>query len=207
MKTEVYLIRHGQTEWNKTGRFQGSTDVPLDEVGVYQANLLKERFASQFDLIYASPLSRAAKTANIICEGNLPLTPIIQNDLREIDFGHWEGLNFEEIKNTHPEEFHKWYNDAEFGYLPSKEGSLKSARERIKNLILETVKVHPGKRIAFIAHGGILKTGIIGIFDWKIDMYHKFFLANTSVTKVIFRENLHPILTALNDTGHLLNQQ
>lgn len=203
MKTEVYLIRHGETEWNKTGRFQGSTDVPLDDAGILQANLLKNRFAGELDQVYSSPLSRAFKTASIICESNPSLLPIIENDLREINFGIWEGLNFEQIRETYQEEFNKWYYDDEFGYIPSKEVSLKSARDRAKNLILTTVKNNPGKRIALVAHGGIIKTGIIGIFDWKISMYHKFFLGNTSVTKIIFREDLHPVLVSLNDTSHL----
>ena len=66
MKTTVLLIRHGETEWNTLGKFQGCTDIALSKEGIKQAELLKNRLKGNFDYIYSSPLSRAFETANIL---------------------------------------------------------------------------------------------------------------------------------------------
>jgi phosphoserine phosphatase len=81
MKTTVLLIRHGETEWNTLGKFQGCTDIDLSEEGIKQAQLLKDRLNGEFDYIYASPLSRAFKTANIIASVT-DKKVVVENDIR-----------------------------------------------------------------------------------------------------------------------------
>lgn len=201
MKTNIILIRHGETEWNKDFRFQGSTDIPLCEEGISQANLLSKRLNGAFDVVYTSPLVRALHTAQVVagevCE------PIVLPELREINFGSWEGYTLEKIKAEFPTEYHRWRNDKETGQLMGGDASIKNAAIRGHDAILSIVDNHPGKTIAVVAHGGILKAALIGLFNWDMTMYHSFFLGNTSITRLRFNGQKKPILMGLNDTCHL----
>jgi len=203
MSTEVYLIRHGETIWNKAGRFQGCTDIDLSEDGIKQANYLKEALKNKFDVIYASPLRRAYDTAVILGESNGGLLPIIEEDIKEINFGKWEGLTFQEIKETYPEEFNAWRSDEVNGNLMGGDLTLKKVSIRATEAIRRLVVENEGKKIAIVAHGGIIKAGLIGLFDWKITMYHHFYLGNTSVTRLSFVTPSYPLLIGFNDMHHL----
>jgi phosphoserine phosphatase len=203
MRTEIYLVRHGETEWNKEGKFQGSTDIHLSKEGIVQAQLLKEVFHNNFDYVYTSPLSRARQTAEILCKDHPKVKPVVIEDLREINFGAWEGLTIHQIRKQYPNEYLSWYNDEINGNLVGGDLSLRNASNRAKKAILRLAEKHPGKRLVFVAHGGIIKAALIGIFDWKMTMYHRFFLGNTSVTKITIGNNHIPNLIYLNNTCHL----
>lgn len=110
MKTTLLLIRHGETEWNALGKFQGCTDIELSEEGIKQAQILKNRLNGEFDWIYASPLSRAFKTANILASITNKEV-IIEPEIREINFGEWEGLTVKQISEKYPDVFKAWRTD------------------------------------------------------------------------------------------------
>ena len=203
MKTEIYLVRHGETDWNKEGKFQGCTDISLSKEGIQQAHLLKDTLNNDFDYIYTSPLSRAAQTAEILCENHKKIKPVIIPDLREINFGAWEGLTIMQIREQYPAEYQAWRTDEEHANLIGGDLTLRNASNRAKDAILKLAEKHAGKKIVVVAHGGILKAALIGIFDWKMTMYHRFFLGNTSVSKISIGNSQVPILIKLNDTSHL----
>lgn len=205
MNTQVLLIRHGETPWNANGKFQGCTDISLSKEGILQAHYVKERLRGDFDCIYASPLKRALKTAEIITE-DIEMTPIISKEIREINFGEWEGLTLNEIEAGYNKEFKIWRNDEINANIVGGDLSIKKASERARNEILRVVKGNTGKRIIIVAHGGIIKAGLIGVFDWKMTMYHKMVLGNTSISKLIFDEEFNPMLIFLNDLSHLPDQ-
>jgi len=202
MNTTITLVRHGETKWNTLGKFQGCTDIHLSNEGIIQAQHLRKRFLNSFDHIYTSPLKRAIQTAEIISKGS-NTTPIVELHLREINFGEWEGLTIKEIEENFPEKFTKWRNDELDGPLCGGDLSIKNASIRAKKAIIETAKKHQGENIIIVAHGGIIKAGLIGIFDFKMTMYHKIILANTSVSKIIFDDNFSAKIITLNDTNHL----
>ncbi len=204
MNTTINLVRHGETDWNVLGKFQGCIDINLSKEGILQAEYLKKRFKNKFDYIYTSPLKRAMQTAAIISESK-NVEPIIQSELREINFGDWEGLTIKEIQTTYPENFSKWRNDELEAPMCGGDLSIKKASIRSEKSILEIVKKHQGDNIVIVAHGGIIKAGLIGIFDWKMTMYHKISLGNTAVCKIIFDNNFNPTIITLNDTSHLPN--
>jgi probable phosphoglycerate mutase len=106
MSSTIYLIRHGETEWNLAGRWQGHADVPLNELGARQAQLVGRRLAregARFDAIYSSDLARAFQTAWEI--GAAVKVPVqLLPPLREIDLGAWSGRTYDEIKQLFPEE-------------------------------------------------------------------------------------------------------
>ncbi|WP_373898967.1 histidine phosphatase family protein [Haloimpatiens sp. FM7315] len=202
MHTTLLLIRHGETEWNTLGKFQGCKDINLTEEGIFQATLLNKKIQNSFDYIYTSPLKRAIDTSNIIC-ANSSLKPEIYTNLREINFGKWEGLTLNEMKKLYPKEFQVWRNDDKIAPLCGGDLSLKLASLRAKKAILDIIEKHKSKRIVVVTHGGLIRAGLIGLFDWKMTMYHKIVLGNTSITKLKFDENLNPFIVTLNDTSHL----
>lgn len=202
MKTKLLLIRHGETHWNKLGKFQGSIDIELTDKGREQAQLLKERVKDKFDYIYTSPLKRARETATILAKASNKKLNIAE-EIKEINFGSWESLTIKEIKEKFNDEFRNWKNDKIEGKIVGGELSLKNASARGTNCILNIVKKHKGETIAVVAHGGIIKAALIGLFNWDMTMYHKTVIGNTSITEIIFSENLKPVLIKLNDTTHL----
>lgn len=202
MNITITLVRHGETKWNALGKFQGCQDINLSEEGILQAQYLSKRFVNKFDHIYTSPLKRARQTAEIISQSS-NTTPMVELDLREINFGEWEGLTIKEIEANFPEKFIEWRNDELNGPMCGGDLSLKKASIRAQKAILKIAKKHQGENIIIVAHSGIIKAGLIGIFNWKMTMYHKIILGNTSVCKIIFDDKLSPKIITLNDTSHL----
>ncbi|MDR3596759.1 histidine phosphatase family protein [Clostridium sp.] len=202
MKTVVLLIRHGETEWNTLGKFQGCTDINLSKEGGKQAKLLKDRLKGEFDYIYTSPLSRAFETAKIITQ-NTNKEVVIAPEIREINFGEWEGLTVHEIREKYPEIFNSWTTDKKESYICGGDSSIHNAVNRATKCVLDMVTKHKGKKIAIVAHGGIIKAALIGIFEWDMTMYHKIALGNTCINTVTFNDDLMPALIGLNDTNHL----
>ena len=100
-----YLVRHGETEWNRARRIQGQGDVPLNRQGQTQASLLGLRLGeTAFSAVYASDLSRAMATARLaVGESGREIAPVAE--LREIAYGEWEGLTFTEVEARDPEGF------------------------------------------------------------------------------------------------------
>ena len=138
--TTLLLVRHGETDWNAEGRLQGHTDRPLNEHGRRQAKELAEKLAGEgADAIYASDLTRAKETAEIVGE-RLGLTVVIDPDLREKNWGNWEGLTGDERV------------DVEF------EGeSTQEHRDRMVRAVRRIAERHPGQRVVVVTHGGSLR--------------------------------------------------
>ena len=138
--TELLLVRHGETDWNAEGKLQGHTDRPLNDYGRRQAQALADRLAGKsIDAVYASDLSRARETAEIL-GAKLGLPVVVDPDLREKNWGNWEGL-------TSDERLH-----VEF------EGETSEAhRDRTLSAVQRIVERHPEGRIVVVTHGGSLR--------------------------------------------------
>lgn len=193
MKTTVLLIRHGKTEWNNFGKIQGCQDIDLTEEGLLQADALKERLKDGFDCIYSSPLIRANKTAKILADYNQKELHL-EDELKEVNYGDWQGLTYKEIEENYPELYHKWHNGLEECPISGGELSIGNAALRAKKCILNIVSKNKGSTIAIVAHGGIIKAALIGIFSLGFNMYHKIAMDNTSITKLVFDTDLKPFL-------------
>jgi len=105
MESTIYLIRHGETDWNSERRFQGQTDIPLNKKGKLQANLLAQRIFNEgvrFSALYSSDLARAKETAEIIASYHNLQVGLI-NGLRERFFGNLQGVTIDEIKRDYPD--------------------------------------------------------------------------------------------------------
>ena len=146
---ELWLLRHGATEWALNGRHTGSTDIPLVPQGEAEAHALAPLLAQHtFDGVYCSPLQRARRTCELAgLGGQAQLEP----DLREWDYGRYEGITTAEIRQSVP----GW---TVFSH-PCPDGeSLTQVQERCDALIARLVQQHPGGRVALFAHGHILRS-------------------------------------------------
>lgn len=161
MVTTLYLVRHGATEGSEEKRYKGSIDVPISEKGKEQikrtakfirAEVQNSR-ASSLTAVYCSPLSRALKSAEIIAE-HFGLKPTVIPDLRERNFGIWEGMSFNEIKDKYPEEFEAWAGNP-LKYSPMGGESTLEVRERVINALEDIISRHKREGIAIVAHGGV----------------------------------------------------
>jgi alpha-ribazole phosphatase len=195
----LLLIRHGQTNWNLEQRFQGQSDIPLNETGRKQAQSLAERLAAEhFDAIYSSDLQRATETANIITQMS-GCKPDLR--LREVNFGDWEGLTYDEIKAKHPAVLSAWENDI-FKNAPPHGETLEGLAVRVQSMLDELREKHEDQNILIVAHGGVLQALICLALKLPPTMYWQFHLSTASLSEVAFYP-AGAILNSLNDTSHL----
>jgi len=144
--TTILLARHGETDWNREGRFQGWADPPLNETGRAQAQVLAGQLAEvPFDAAYSSDLRRAHETALIVAEPHgVPV--VVDRGLREIDVGSWSGLTRLEI-------------DARFPGAEQHDGETREEHlARVLAAVERIACAHPGERILIVSHGGSLRT-------------------------------------------------
>ena len=153
--TRLILIRHGQTEWNLVGRYQGQTDLPLNAYGRQQAEQIAQRLdGTQLAAIYASDLTRARKTAEVLAHAvGLPVQ--LDPRLREINQGEWEGMPFSEIQRRYPRELELRREDPLSFVTPGGE-SIRQVRERVLQAAEEIRRRHPNETVALVSHGVVL---------------------------------------------------
>ncbi|MFI3175006.1 MAG: histidine phosphatase family protein [Bacillota bacterium] len=201
-KTRLYLIRHGETTWNKERRYQGTTNIPLAPEGHAQANQLGKRFLNlPLDHIYCSPLDRAVDTAKKIQETkNVPLTPM--DAFTEINFGKWEGHTIQELIELYGESYIA-YEKNPFAHEVPGEGSFHNAQARAMAGVKELLQKHKNQSVAIVSHGGLLRVLLVGLLNFDETMYRKTWLSNTSITIVDIHEDGETFLFTLNDAAHL----
>jgi broad specificity phosphatase PhoE len=180
MVDTVYLIRHGETEWNITGRWQGILDVQLNEVGREQAQKLAEEAKNTgIEAIYSSDLSRAAETAQALA-APLGLTPILDLRLRELDIGVFQGLKEAEIKQKYPEEFAAFLANPLEYRLPEGESRM-DLQARVFALWKELLSSSQHQTIALVSHNGTLKMLLSALFPEKTDFFQSHSIPNATL--------------------------
>ncbi|MEK4272040.1 histidine phosphatase family protein [Paenibacillus sp. FSL R7-0026] len=176
--TQIALIRHGSTAWNKEKRSQGQTDNPLDQDGRKQAVLLAARLAEEsWDAIYASDLERASETARIIGD-RLGIQEIhLDSRLREMGGGQVEGT-------TEEERLAKW--GADWSTLDLGRELADAGTVRGSAVLEDIVQQHPDGRVIVVSHGAVLRNTLRGLVP-ELDISVK--LSNTSITRIAKNEN------------------
>lgn len=200
---ELFLIRHGETEWNKMKRIQGHCDIPLSDYGVQQGELAGNYLRGQnFSAIYSSDLLRAKKTAQLIGKYQ-QLDPIICSGLREIKMGLWEGLNWDQVGNIYPEQQQKWIENAvENG--PQGGENLNKAHQRVWQSILEICNKEQQGLKAIVTHGLVIATCVCRLKGESIANWRFYSPENTSITRVKYHNN-NLELIEFNRYDHLMN--
>lgn len=154
----LYLIRHGHTQWNESGRYQGISDVPLSPAGRRAvAQTAAGLRGKSIRAMYASDLLRARETAEIIARELFPQGIEIKycRDLREINFGYWEGLTYEQINRRWGSQINQWLADPASVTPPGGE-SLRDFQNRVLNRLRNIALNHVGEVVAVVAHGGVI---------------------------------------------------
>ena len=176
----LILVRHGQTEWNADGRYQGQSNVALSALGRKQAECLAERFPAQRpDAIYASDLDRARETAE--CVGKkfgISVRP--EPAFRELSFGDWEGLTYQEISTRWPEEAKKLFTAPDELIIPHGE-TFQELQERALKKIEALYKEHIDQTVGIFAHGAINKTILAGLMHIPLHYLWSLRQDNTAV--------------------------
>jgi probable phosphoglycerate mutase len=170
--TTILLARHGETDWNKEGRWQGWADPPLNDTGRAQARGLAERLrATPFDAVYSSDLRRARETAEILAAPHA-VPVVVDPGLREIDVGSWSGLTRAEIRERFPD-----------GSRPDGE-THEEHGTRVRAAVVAIARANEGRRILIVAHGGTVRS----IHDLISDEpYHP--VPNCHVLEAHFRDD------------------
>jgi phosphoserine phosphatase len=152
--TTILLARHGETDWNREGRFQGHADPPLNATGRAQAaELAAELKAVELAAVYSSPLRRALETAQAVAAEHGP-EPVAVDALREVDVGSWQGLTREEIETQFPEQFARWL-DYDQGWEDGE--SYEEMGRRAVAALLELAVAHQDERVLAVTHGGPIR--------------------------------------------------
>lgn len=201
MTTQVILIRHGQTDWNVAGRWQGHSDIPLNDTGRSQARALAQRLKKwQLTALYTSDLSRAAETAAIIGQA-VALEPIPMFAWRERFCGDFEGLTNADIAERFPEQWAKLQQ----GHLELPNGETAPVLlGRIMPAFEALIASHQGQRFAIVSHGGVLRLLISTVLGLDAEAPDRLSVSgNTGLSVFQIGEHGYRRLSLLNDTAHL----
>lgn len=198
----LYLVRHGETIWNKIGRYQGSTDVELNENGREQAKKAAQWFKNvHLDSIISSPLRRAVYTAEEIAKIQ-KCSVETDSGIRELSFGDWEGLTYTEIEERWPGMIEDMYHDASKLKLPHGE-TFEECQRRCMKSIKELIARGDNKSYAIVCHGAALRTIICGMLNIPLNLSWNFALSNASISVLHIYPGDMNILYTLNSTDHL----
>jgi 2,3-bisphosphoglycerate-dependent phosphoglycerate mutase len=153
--TELILLRHGETDWNRELRFQGHVDVALNAIGLEQARRLARRLAGErAHRLYASDLLRAQQTA-LPVGLQLGLSSVSDPALREQSFGRVDGMKVDDIKANHPQAWEGWLRFQEDFCMPEGE-TTRQFHARVMDAVHRLVAAHPGETLVVVTHGGVL---------------------------------------------------
>jgi len=198
--TEIILVRHGETEWNVKQVFRGRIDIELNETGIKQAELLAEYLTStKIQAIYSSPLKRASKTAETIA-GYHNLDVEITPGLIDFNYGKWQGLPHQEVKDKYKELYALWVSHPDRVKIPDGE-SLNDVRKRAMSVVGDVIAKYKGT-VVLVAHRVVNKVLICALLG--LDNSHFWNIRQDTCGMTTFDyENERFILTRHNDTSYL----
>lgn len=200
---KIYLIRHGQTDWNIQGRIQGSHDIPLNEVGLSQAEQLAKGMDSHLvSRIFSSTLTRAMETAERIGRRQkVEIYPMPQ--LIEVEFGKWEGMTWSEIKEAYPREYHLWTSAPEEVAPPGGE-TQEQVISRCHKAVEELLRITGGREdIAVVSHGATIAYLVSYMMSNHLEG-ESIIVENASITTIHYSPLTEDfMLLDMNDTSHM----
>ncbi|MGZ0150344.1 histidine phosphatase family protein [Kribbella sp. WER1] len=183
MRTTIVLARHGRTEWHHGNRYTGSTDLPIDEVGGRQAQLLKD-WALDYapDALWCSPMLRARQTITPLAEA-LQLEPTLDARLREVDFGSAEGKMLGELPPAVGKAFEL---DPVRDHFPGGEDPV-AAADRVREVFDEIGRRHAGQKVFAVAHNTLIRLLVCRVLGLRLNDYRRLLPALGPAALVRFR--------------------
>ena len=181
---KLHLVRHGETEWNKLGRFQGQADIALNARGLAQAKETARAIAQDGEIaLYSSPLQRTMQVANeISLLTDVPVVPV--PGVKELNLGELEGVTGEEMRNLWPDVYAAWNQDPGTLAMPKGE-SLTQLQERTWQSILELEESHSGDdAVVLVSHNFAIRTMIHKILGLPLANFHRLSLSLGSICTV-----------------------
>lgn len=191
---KLILIRHGQTDMNKDQLYYGRLDVPINETGKEQAEDTRKNLVEleiDYDKIYSSPMKRAYETAEIVNYKNLEIEK--DDELREMDFGIFEGLSYKEIIKKYPEEMEKLKKDWKTYSYVTGENPFMLQKRALKFL----EKIDKNKNNMVVTHWGIICTLLSFLFSSELEGYWKYQVKNGGIVIIEFADG-YPVLCGFN---------
>jgi len=196
----VYLIRHGETDFNRDGRIQGYTESSLSELGREQARRLGERLRGLgIERAFTSPLRRAVDTCRIALEGAVEWEA--REGLREIHLGVWEGQQAATLRERYPEQVRLWFARPGAVRIDGAE-TIRAFRARVVRTMNDVRAANADGVLAVFAHGGVICAYLTSLLGMKLDDIWRFKIRNASLTRVLFPDG-RPRIDLLGDIGHL----
>lgn len=179
---KLVLARHGTTDWNLEKRYLGHSDIPLNAKGIEDARRLGHRLSSfSFDAVFSSDLSRARHTASIVTEGlcqPVYFSPRVDARLREMNFGHIEGLTYEQAVGSYPAEMKAWVDAMDGCSPPGSNETIHTVQLRMASFIDE-IRFLSYQQVLVVAHGGTIRAWLAeqtGKAFWDIPIKHGEFI-------------------------------
>lgn len=199
-----FLVRHGETEWNRVGRAQGQADPPLNQAGREQAEAVAARLAPvAFEAAYSSDLRRAADTAAPVMSGrDIPI--VHRRDLREKSFGEWEGMTYEELQLRYPAMLEELFDERPAFAPPGGESDLELFA-RARGAAARIVGQHAGTdgNILVVSHGGTLRAMMVSMLGLPVESMWRIRLSNAGLSVIATFDEGGATIDLLNDTSHL----
>jgi len=199
--TKIYLIRHGQTDWNKDKIFRGRADVPLNDRGRKEAQALARHLESiEADACYSSPLGRALETAEALARPH-SLEINIEDGVIDVDYGRWQGLSDKQARKKFPETYERWQTRPHHTKFPGGE-SLAMVRRRSMASLERIRAKHPDGTVFVVAHRVVTKVAIcaaLGLGNaafWRIRQ-------DNCAYNIIELSQGGAVVAAMNDTCHM----
>jgi broad specificity phosphatase PhoE len=185
--TTILLARHGETDWNRDGRWQGHSNTSLNVRGREQARELADELTAEVDVVYSSDLARARETAEIVA-ARLGLEIRLDARLRERGFGAWEGLTHTEIEERDAEALARWRAGEGSGADDAE--PFDAFAQRMGHFLEDVLERHVGERVLVIAHGGSIRVihALATGLDYVRDHRAIPFVANCAVLRYAARD-------------------
>ncbi len=202
----IHIIRHGETDWNRARRFQGQTDVPLNDLGVKQAHRVAEALQPVSPrIVISSDLTRAMETARVIAQAH-GLQVHTDTGLREMSFGVWEGLSHDDLTTGEWADLFTRYRRDSLAHRPPGAEHPEEALLRVRESLQRVQASHQEGTVILVAHGGSCRLLICAAIGAPADSARHIRIDNASISTLECRSGFC-WLTRLNITDHLRTMQ
>ena len=200
--TTTILLRHGDTRLSPEHRFSGQRDLPLSASGTRQAKAAARHLAAgvPIDAVVSSPLQRAVDTA-AIAAAELGLTTAIDEDLRETDFGDWEGFTLEEIQQRWPAAAAAWQHNPE--QAPPGGESFADTSCRVNRACDRLLRDHSGQTVLVVSHISPIKILLCRALGVPLGTIYRLYLGSACINKIQWHGREFAAVHCINDTSHI----
>lgn len=198
-----FLVRHGETEWNRTGKILGHSDIPLNVHGHWQVMMLARRLVDEnLSVAYSSDLLRATETAQVLTEGRA-LAIETDSALREFSYGAWEGLTLVEVETEHSSTFAEQLDLGDQAFAAPEGESTPQLLNRVRRFVTRIMRQQSAAdNVLIVTHAGPIRALLVCLLDLADDHFWRF-KVDCAGLSVVSKEPQGSVLELWNDTDHL----